>query len=51
MKHVEAGVTKSLMGHRVKVQINILYNNQRNQPDNSYADGHWSAIFQVELGI
>lgn len=51
VEQVEAGVTKYLMGHRVKIQGNILYNNQTNQPDNSYADGYWSAIFQIELGI
>jgi hypothetical protein len=51
VEQVEVGVTKYLMGHRVKIQGNILYNNQTNQPDDSYADGYWSAIFQVELGI
>lgn len=51
VEQVEAGVTKYLMGHRVKIQGNILYNNKTNRLDNSYADGYWSAIFQVELGI
>jgi phosphate-selective porin OprO and OprP len=51
IEQVEAGVTKYLVGHRVKIQGNILYNNQTNRIDNSFADGYWSAIFQVELGI
>jgi phosphate-selective porin OprO and OprP len=51
VEQVEAGVTKYLVGHRVKVQGNIIYNSQTNRIDNSYADGFWSAIFQVELGI
>jgi phosphate-selective porin OprO/OprP len=51
VEQVEAGVTKYLMGHRVKVQGNIIYNNQTNASDDSYADGYWSAIFQLELGI
>jgi phosphate-selective porin OprO and OprP len=51
VEQVEAGVTKYLVGHRVKVQGNIIYNNQTNRIDNSFADGYWSAIFQVEVGI
>jgi phosphate-selective porin OprO and OprP len=51
VEQIEVGVTKYLVGHRVKIQGNILYNNQKDPVDNSYADGYWSAIFQVELGI
>jgi phosphate-selective porin OprO and OprP len=51
VEQVEAGVTKYLVGHRVKVQGNVLYNNQTSRIDKSYVDGYWSAIFQVELGI
>jgi phosphate-selective porin OprO and OprP len=51
VEQVEMGVTKYLVGHRVKIQGNILYNNQKDPVNNSYADGFWSAIFQVELGI
>jgi phosphate-selective porin OprO and OprP len=51
VEQVEAGVTKYLVGHRVKIQGNIIYNNQTNRIDNSFADGYWSAIFQVEVGI
>jgi phosphate-selective porin OprO and OprP len=51
IEQVEAGVTKYLVGHRVKIQGNVIYNNQTNSLDNSWADGYWSAIFQVELGI
>jgi phosphate-selective porin OprO and OprP len=51
IEQVEAGVTKYLVGHRVKIQGNIIYNSQTNPVDDSYADGFWSAIFQVELGI
>jgi phosphate-selective porin OprO and OprP len=51
VEQVEAGVTKYLVGHRVKIQGNILYNNQTNMVDGSFVEGYWSAIFQVELGI
>jgi phosphate-selective porin OprO and OprP len=48
---VEAGVTKYLVGHRVKIQGNIVYNEQENAFDEVYEDGFLSAIFQVEVGI
>ncbi len=51
VEQIEGGVTKYLVGHRVKVQGNIIYNNQSNSIDGSYADGFWSAVFQIELGI
>jgi phosphate-selective porin OprO and OprP len=51
VEQIEAGVTKYLAGHRVKIQGNLLYNNQTNRVDGSFAGGYWSAIFQVELGI
>ena len=51
VEQIEAGVTKYLVGHRVKIQGNLLYNNQTNRVDDTFAGGYWSAIFQVELGI
>jgi phosphate-selective porin OprO and OprP len=51
IEQVEVGVTKYLVGHRVKVQGNLVYNNQTTTVAHDYADGFLSAIFQVELGI
>ena len=51
LEQIEFGVTKYYVGHRVKVQGNIIYGNRTNLIDDSSAGGFWSAIFQVELGI
>jgi phosphate-selective porin OprO and OprP len=45
-----AGVTKYLRGHRLKLQGNVAYHSLNAfSPVNS--DPHWSAAFQIELGI
>ena len=51
IEQIEAGVTKYLNGHRLKIQGNLIYNTQTLLIDDSDAGGFWSAIFQVELGI
>ena len=51
VQRIEMGVTKYLMGHRVKVQGNIVRENYTNLEDNSADGGFWSGIFQIELGI
>jgi phosphate-selective porin OprO and OprP len=51
LEQVEAGITKYFVGHRLKVQGNVIYGNRTNLVDDSSAGGFWSAIFQVEIGI
>jgi phosphate-selective porin OprO and OprP len=51
LEQVEVGVTKYLVGHRLKIQGNIVRGNRTNLADDSEAGGFWSAIFQVEIGI
>jgi phosphate-selective porin OprO and OprP len=51
VQQIEMGVTKYIVGHRVKVQANIIRANRTNLLDNSADGGFWSGIFQVELGI
>jgi phosphate-selective porin OprO and OprP len=51
LEQVEAGITKYFVGHRLKVQGNVIYGNRTNLLDDSSAGGFWSAIFQVEIGI
>jgi len=49
IQQAEFGVTKYLVGHRLKIQGNILH--QTRQRGGVYTGGLWSALFQVELGI
>ncbi len=51
LEQVEFGVTKYFVGHRVKVQGNIIHGNRTNLRTDSFDSSFWSAIFQVELGI
>jgi phosphate-selective porin OprO and OprP len=51
LEQVEVGITKYLVGHRLKIQGNIVYGKRSNAADNAYVSGFWSGIFQVELGI
>jgi hypothetical protein len=51
MHQVEFGVTKYLVGHRLKIQANIVRANRTDLSSNSSDGGFWSGIFQVELGI
>jgi phosphate-selective porin OprO and OprP len=50
-EQVEFGVTKYLVGHRLKIQGNVIYGNRTNMLDDSYVSSFWSTIFQIELGI
>ena len=49
-QHIQAGVSKYLYGHRVKIQANLLYHLTTNLRSNS-TTGKYGVIFQVELGI
>jgi phosphate-selective porin OprO and OprP len=48
---VEFGITKYFVGHRLKVQGNILYGERTDMTTNTYDSGYVSGIFQVEIGI
>ena len=50
-QQVELGVTKYIVGHRLKVQANVIRANYTNLRDDSADGGFWSGIFQIELGI
>jgi phosphate-selective porin OprO and OprP len=51
LEQVEIGVTKYFVGHRLKIQGNLIHANRTNLLDDTYDGGFWSAIFQVEIGI
>jgi phosphate-selective porin OprO and OprP len=51
LKQVELGVTRYLVGHRLKIQGNLIYGERINLNTDSFASGFWSGIFQVEIGI
>jgi phosphate-selective porin OprO and OprP len=51
IQQVELGVTKYLVGHRLKIQGNILHQTRTDLETDSYSGGLWSALFQIELGI
>lgn len=51
IQQAEFGITKYLVGHRLKIQGNILHQSRHNVADDSYDGGLWSLLFQVELGI
>lgn len=50
-ERIEIGVTKYIIGHRLKVQANIIRENLTDLSDDSADGGYWSGVFQVELGI
>ncbi len=50
-RQIELGVTKYLVGHRVKIQANVVRGNFTDMRNDSDDGGFWSGIFQVELGI
>ncbi|HEY9487398.1 MAG TPA: porin [Chryseosolibacter sp.] len=50
-QQIELGVTKYIVGHRLKVQANLIRANYTNLRDDSADGGFWSGIFQIELGI
>jgi phosphate-selective porin OprO and OprP len=51
IRQLELGVTKYLVGHRLKVQANLLHQTNINAASDKYEGGLWSALFQIELGI
>lgn len=51
MEQIEIGITKYIVGHRVKVQGNVIRANRTNLATDAADGGFWSAIFQIELGI
>lgn len=51
LEQSEFGVTKYFVGHRLKVQGNIVYGHRVDMETATYASDFWSAIFQIELGI
>lgn len=51
LKQVEIGITKYLVGHRLKIQGNVLYGERIDLNTDSFSSGFWSGIFQMEIGI
>jgi phosphate-selective porin OprO and OprP len=51
IENYEVGVTRYFNGHRLKVQGGMVYSKLTDLRTNSYFEGFWSAVFQVELGI
>lgn len=51
VENYEVGVTRYFNGHRLKVQGGIMYSELTDLRVDAYADGYWSAVFQIELGI
>ncbi len=51
VEQVEVGVTRYLIGHRLKVQANVLRRNETDMLTGASAGGYWSGRFQVEIGI
>lgn len=45
------GVTKYLMKHKVKTQINVFYNRDRNLYTSTELNKYFFGVFQIELGI
>ncbi len=50
-ENYEMGVTKYLNGHRIKLQGGIMYTTLTDLRSNSYFDGFWSTVLQMEVGI
>lgn len=50
-EQVEVGVTKYLVGHRLKIQANVIRANHTDMLTDSPDGGFWSGIFQIEIGI
>ncbi|MBL7931104.1 MAG: porin, partial [Bacteroidia bacterium] len=45
------GITKYLNKHKVKAQMNLLYNKERNLARATDVNSYYTAVFQLELGI
>lgn len=50
-QQIQLGVTKYIIGHRLKVQASIIRANHTDLRTDTADGGFWSGIFQVELGI
>jgi Phosphate-selective porin O and P. len=51
LENFEAGVTRYFNGHRLKVQGGLMYSKVTDMRTNSFFEGYWSTVFQIELGI
>lgn len=51
VENYEVGVTRYFYGHRLKVQGGLMYSKITDLRTNSFSDGYYSAVFQMELGI
>lgn len=51
IENYELGVTRYFNGHRLKVQGGLMYSKLTDLRADSFADGYYSMVFQVELGI
>ena len=51
VENYEIGVTRYFNGHRLKVQGGLMYSKLTDLRADSFAEGYYSAVFQVELGI
>ncbi len=51
VENYEVGVTRYFNGHRLKVQGGLMYSELTDLRVDTYFQGYWSAIFQIELGI
>jgi hypothetical protein len=51
VENYEFGVTRYFNGHRLKVQGGLMYSKFTDLRTDSFSDGYYSAVFQVELGI
>jgi len=51
VENYELGVTRYFNGHRLKVQGGLMYSKLTDLRTDSLAEGYYSAVFQIELGI
>jgi phosphate-selective porin OprO and OprP len=51
VENYELGVTRYFYGHRLKVQGGLMYSILTDLRTDSFSQGFYSAVFQVELGI
>lgn len=51
VRQIEFGVTKYLVGHRLKIQANVIRADYTDMLTDAAEGGFWSAIFQIEIGI
>jgi len=51
VENYELGVTRYFNGHRLKVQGGLMYSRLTDLRTDTFAEGYYSAVFQIELGI